>query len=87
MPGSWTFSNRYCSAGFNRQTKAAMSTTIAKRIARLGTETAFSVSGEAAVVAATGRHIYPFHLGDMNLPTPSVVVDASIKAIRDGRTG
>ena len=64
-----------------------MNTTIAKRIARLGTETAFSVSGEAAVAAATGRHIYPFHLGDMNLPTPSVVVDASIKAIRDGRTG
>lgn len=60
---------------------------IADRISRLGTETAFSVSGEAAAHAAKGNKVYPFHLGDMNLPTPSVVVDATIKAIRDGKTG
>lgn len=60
---------------------------IADRISRLGTETAFAVSGEAAAFAARGNRVFPFHLGDMNLPTPSVVVDAAIKAIRDGKTG
>lgn len=60
---------------------------IADRISLLGTETAFAVSGEAAAFAAKGNRVFPFHLGDMNLPTPSVVVDASIKAIRDGKTG
>ncbi len=60
---------------------------IADRIALLGTETAFAVSAEAAAFAAKGNHIYPFHLGDMNLPTPSTVVDGAIRAIRDGKTG
>jgi len=60
---------------------------IADRITRLGTETAFAVSAEAAAFAAQGNHVYPFHLGDMNLPTPSTVVDGAIKAIRDGKTG
>jgi aspartate/methionine/tyrosine aminotransferase len=45
------------------------------------------VSGEAAAFAAKGNRVFPFHLGDMNLPTPSVVVDAAMKAIRDGKTG
>ena len=60
---------------------------IAERIARLGTETAFAVSAEAAAFAAKGNHVYPFHLGDMNLPTPSTVVEGAIKALRDGKTG
>ena len=60
---------------------------IANRIANLGTETAFAVSGEAAVFAAEGHRVYPFHLGDINLPTPSTVVDGSFKAIADGKTG
>ena len=60
---------------------------IAERIGRLGTETAFAVSAEAAVRAATGAKVYPFHLGDINLPTPQNIVDAAMKAIRDGKTG
>ena len=60
---------------------------IAERISRLGTETAFAVSAEAAVFAAKGNKVYPFHLGDLNLPTPSNVVEAAQKAIRDGKTG
>jgi len=60
---------------------------IAERISRLGTETAFVVSIEAAAFAAKDNKVYPFHLGDMNLPTPSTVVEASIKAIKDGKTG
>jgi aspartate/methionine/tyrosine aminotransferase len=60
---------------------------IADRISRLGTETAFAVSGEANDWAAQGHRVYPFHLGDMNLPTPETVVQGSIQAIRDGKTG
>ena len=41
---------------------------IAERIRRLGTETAFAVSAEAAALAGQGHTVYPFHLGDMNLP-------------------
>ena len=60
---------------------------IAERISRLGTETAFLVSAEAAAVAAEGNRVFPFHLGDMNLPTPSTVVEGAFKAVRDGKTG
>ncbi len=60
---------------------------IANRIANLGTETAFAVSGEAAAFAAQGNRVYPFHLGDINLPTPSTVVEGAEQAIADGKTG
>ena len=60
---------------------------IADRINRLGTETAFAVSAEANAFAAEGNKVYPFHLGDMNIPTPSNIVEASLKAIKDGKTG
>ncbi len=61
--------------------------TIAGRIKLLGTETAFAVSAEAAAHAARGNKIYPFHLGDMNIPTPASVTEAAIKAMKDGKTG
>jgi aspartate/methionine/tyrosine aminotransferase len=60
---------------------------LASRIARLGSETAFAVSAEAAAFAAQGNEMYPFHLGDLNLPTPQNIVEASLKAITDGKTG
>jgi aspartate/methionine/tyrosine aminotransferase len=59
----------------------------ADRIQRLGTETAFAVSSEAAAWAAQGHTIYPFHLGDMNIPTPANVMEAAVKAMKDGKTG
>jgi len=60
---------------------------IANRISNLGTETAFAVSAEAAAFAAQGNRVYPFHLGDINLPTPSTVVEGAEQAIADGKTG
>jgi aspartate/methionine/tyrosine aminotransferase len=59
---------------------------IAKRIDHLGTETAFAVSAEAATFAAQGNKVYPFHLGDLNLKTPANVLEAGIRAMRDGHT-
>ena len=60
---------------------------LAERVSRLGTETAFAVSAEAAAHAAKGNKVYPFHIGDMNLPTPLNVQEAAIRAMRDGKTG
>ena len=60
---------------------------VAKRMDLLGSETAFAVSAEAAKLAQTGTKIYPFHLGDINLPTPISVVSGAKEAIRSGKTG
>ncbi len=60
---------------------------LAERLERLGTETAFSVSLAAADWAAQGNRVYPFHLGDLNLRTPRIVIDAMDQAIADGMTG
>ena len=60
---------------------------IAKRMDLLGSETAFAVSAEAAKLASTGMKIYPFHLGDINLPTPPSIVSAANEAIKSGKTG
>jgi aspartate/methionine/tyrosine aminotransferase len=60
---------------------------IADRISRLGTETAFAVSAEAAAFAAKGNKVYPFHLGDMNIITPQNARDAAAKAMNGGKTG
>ena len=57
------------------------------RLRRLGTETAFAVSLDAAAFAEKGNKVYPFHLGDINIPTPSNIMDATNKALRDGKTG
>jgi aspartate/methionine/tyrosine aminotransferase len=59
----------------------------ASRMTKLGTETAFAVSLEAAKVAETGKKVYPFHIGDLDFASPDFVVQAMNKAIADGRTG
>lgn len=60
---------------------------IADRISRLGTETAFAVAARAAAHRAAGNDVFPFHLGDMNIPTPANVMDAACRAMRAGKTG
>lgn len=64
-----------------------MSISFADRTRRLGTETAFAVGAEAAQLASTGLKVYPFHLGDLNIPTPEHIADAASMAIKDGKTG
>ena len=60
---------------------------LAARTERLGTETAFAVSLAAAEWKAKGNRVYPFHLGDIDLATPSNIVAAMNRAIADGKTG
>ncbi|UCC92145.1 MAG: aminotransferase class I/II-fold pyridoxal phosphate-dependent enzyme [Candidatus Aenigmatarchaeota archaeon] len=54
---------------------------------KLGTETAFNVSDEACELVSNGKKIYPFHLGDMNIRTPSRIIEATKKAMDRGKTG
>ncbi|GAA2177648.1 pyridoxal phosphate-dependent aminotransferase [Leucobacter tardus] len=60
---------------------------LAQRLDRLGTETAFAVAQAAAAWTAQGNRVYPFHLGDINIPTAPHIIDAMNRAITDGRTG
>ena len=59
----------------------------ANQLNQLGTETAFAVSAQAQAWAKKGHKVYPFHLGDINLVTPENIVEATLKGIRDGKTG
>ena len=52
------------------------------QLQNLGTETAFAVSAQAKEWAEKGNKVYPFHLGDINLPTPENIVEATIKSIK-----
>ena len=60
---------------------------LSNRLDRLGTETAFAVSAEAAAFASAGNQVYPFHLGDMNIKTPQNIIDAAFEAATAGKTG
>ncbi len=60
---------------------------LAQRLSRLGTETAFAVALAAADWKAQGNRVYPFHLGDLNLPMAPHIVEAMNAAIADGKTG
>lgn len=60
---------------------------LAERMKRLGTETAFAVSAAAKEHEAKGHRVYPFHLGDMNIRTPLNIIEATHRAMMDGKTG
>ena len=52
----------------------------AKRLFDLGTETAFAVSQDAKKHEERGLKIFPFHLGDINISTPTNIINAMLKA-------
>ena len=60
---------------------------LAQRLDLLGTEKAFAVSLAAADWAARGNRVFPFHLGDLNIPTASSITAAMNEAIASGKTG
>jgi aspartate/methionine/tyrosine aminotransferase len=60
---------------------------LAKGIGRLGTETAFEVLARAAELERQGREIINLGIGQPDFPTPAHIVDAAIKALRDGHHG
>jgi len=60
---------------------------IAKNINRLGTETAFKVFAETKKLEKKGKKIIHLSLGQPDFKTPNHIVDATIKALKDGHHG
>jgi aspartate/methionine/tyrosine aminotransferase len=60
---------------------------LAERLQRLGTENAFAVSLAAADWASKGNRVFPFHLGDINIPTSARIASAANEALAAGKTG
>jgi len=60
---------------------------IANRNNNLGTETAFKVLAKANKLASEGKSIINLGIGQPDFPTPEHIVEAGIKALRDGHHG
>ena len=60
---------------------------IANRNNNLGTETAFTVLAKANKLAAEGKNIINLGIGQPDFATPEHIVEAGIKALKDGHHG
>jgi len=60
---------------------------ITHQVAHLGTETAFDVLARAAALQKEGRDIINLGIGQPDFPTPEHVVEAAVRALRDGHHG
>lgn len=60
---------------------------LADNLNRLGTETAFEVLARAADLSAQGKDIINLGIGQPDFKTPPHIVEAAIKALRDGHHG
>ena len=60
---------------------------LAENLNNLGTETAFEVLARAAKLAAAGKDVINLGIGQPDFKTPGHVVEAAIKAMRDGHHG
>jgi aspartate aminotransferase len=54
---------------------------------RMGEENAFAVLARATALAAQGRDIVNLGIGQPDFPTPAHIVEAAVKALRDGQHG
>lgn len=61
--------------------------TTAKAMSRLGTESAFEVQARANALAAQGKDIINLGIGQPDFQTPEHIVEAAVKALRDGHHG
>src|SRR6185312_13975177 len=68
-------------------TRRAHDASATERVRSLGTETAFAVAAAARRVAQSGRDVVLLHIGEPGIPTPPHIVEAGIRALRDGITG
>ena len=60
---------------------------LSEKMSRLGTETAFEVLARADALARQGRDIVNLGIGQPDFKTPGHVVEAAVKALRDGHHG
>ena len=59
---------------------------LAKRMSRLGTETAFEVLVRARALEAQGKNIVHLEIGEPDFDTPENIVDAGVDALQQGYT-
>src|SRR3979409_2726612 len=59
---------------------------LARRMSRLGTETAFEVLNKARALERQGKNIIHLESGEHDFDTPSNVVEAGVDALRKGWT-
>ncbi len=59
---------------------------LARRMSRLGTETAFEVLNKARTLERQGKSIVHLEIGEPDFDTPSNVVEAGVDALRKGWT-
>jgi aspartate aminotransferase len=59
---------------------------LSSRMADLGTETAFDVLARARALEAQGRRVLHLEIGEPDFPTPQHIVEAGVRALRDGYT-
>jgi aspartate/methionine/tyrosine aminotransferase len=60
--------------------------TLASGVARLGTETAFSVLARAREMERAGRDVIHLEIGEPDFDTPGHITDAAVAALRAGET-
>ena len=54
---------------------------------RIGEENAFAVLARAGALAAQGMDVINLGIGQPDFPTPENIVEAAVKALRDGQHG
>src|SRR6516164_3380383 len=59
---------------------------LAKRMSRLGTETAFEVLVRARALEAQGKHIVHLEIGEPDFNTPANIIEAGVEALHQGHT-
>jgi len=59
---------------------------LARRMSRLGTETAFEVLNKARALERQGRSIIHLEIGEPDFDTPANVIEAGVEALRGGWT-
>ena len=59
---------------------------LARRMSRLGTETAFEVLNKARALERQGKSIIHLEIGEPDFDTPANVVEAGVDALRKGWT-
>src|SRR5699024_10361163 len=63
-----------------------MAVTLASRMDRIGTETAFAVMARGRVLEAQGRDVVHLQIGEPDFDTPGNIIDAGVNALRSGWT-
>src|ERR1044071_9626323 len=85
MPARLSWTNGSAKRTFDRDEGMSMHTIAA--FDRIGEENAFAVLARATALAAQGRDIINLGIGQPDFRTPEHIVEAAVKALRDGHHG